>query len=219
MVCGFYCNFSPLCFVTVGKCESVNCELGCKPLSEYLTHGRMVMPSGHPESVAIFLPWSVEGQCVNNNAVWLPGSLDHNLSVQYTVCILIFARRWSASMRADARAAGHEVQVDTDLMGQTTDRIWRLLLPYPRTGSYITHTHPNTQTLLNSKSCTAWMMELFSSYTWRNRFGRFEHKRLLLSWIIFVCCLCTLRLISAPRCSRPVAPQFPILLSQHQYRA
>lgn len=33
-------------------------------------------------TVAIFLPWSVEGQCVNNNAVCLPGRPDQNLSVE-----------------------------------------------------------------------------------------------------------------------------------------
>lgn len=38
--------------------------------------------AGQPDSVAIFLPWSVEGQCVNSNGLWLPGRLDQNLSVE-----------------------------------------------------------------------------------------------------------------------------------------
>lgn len=38
--------------------------------------------NGQPDSGEIFLPWSVEGQCVNNHAVCLPDKLDPNLSVE-----------------------------------------------------------------------------------------------------------------------------------------
>lgn len=38
--------------------------------------------NGQANSVEIFLPWSTEGQGVNNNGVCLPGKLDQNLSVE-----------------------------------------------------------------------------------------------------------------------------------------
>ncbi len=52
---------------------------------------------GQPESVAIFLPWSVEEQCVNSNAVCLPGRLDQNLSVE-SGSVLWTVRRDEASL-------------------------------------------------------------------------------------------------------------------------
>lgn len=138
MVFGFYCNFSPLCFITVGKYESGNCELGYKPVSDNLTHGRMVMPSGHPESVAIYLPWSVEGQCVNNNAVWLPGSLDHNLSVQYTV--------WFSSLREDEVPVWEPMPGPVDMGCRRIQILWdRQQIEY---GSFCYHTHTQALTSL-----------------------------------------------------------------------
>lgn len=88
--------------------------------------------SDQTNCVAVFLPWSVEGQCANNNAAWLPGRLDQILSVcEIGVGTLFCEERWSASMRTDARARGYGVRMGTHHTGRSRERLWRGGFLYP----------------------------------------------------------------------------------------
>lgn len=48
------------------------------------------------------------------------------------VGILVFEERRAANMKTDARAGGYGVRMGTDPVGQTTDRQWKHLVPYPQ---------------------------------------------------------------------------------------
>lgn len=125
--------------------------------------------SGRPDSVAIFLPWSVEGQCVNNNGVCLPGRLDQNLSVESGSVFwsarrdelpiwelmpepVVMGRGWGRITRDRQQIVCESIlyptQRDHGLMKEEGREGGGCLASVTRLrrliGSWLTHTHPHT---------------------------------------------------------------------------
>lgn len=123
MVFNLCCNCSPPVVPSLHTCtmslqgEDVNYQ------HEIIWHmeGWRCQVNGSPDSVEIFLPWSVEGQCVNNSAVCLAGRLDQNTSVEWGSVFSSMSRDelpiWELMPEPVVMGCGW----GTDHTGETTD--------------------------------------------------------------------------------------------------
>lgn len=112
---------------------------------------------GHT-SVPTFLPWSVKGQCVNNNAMCLPGGLHENVE---SGSVFSSLRTDELPIRkTGARVGRHSLWTGTE---QTRNRQWKHLVSYPEgswsladgstpTHELLPHSHTPTCKHLNHKS-------------------------------------------------------------------